>query len=215
MTDGTAWLAAPRAIAFGGYWVVLARGLSMQELADRLAATVADGGRHVAVGVGRQTAESLLDIMDEAFGDYSDGLGLRLGRSGEWTFAVAYGGWLDRFGGPARLSDGGAHVVLLEYEEENAKLVPPQFAAFHEGRLVANFDLHLDASWGYEGVRGDPETAARLQERLTAAGLPDPTRDRRDVHRTALGVVDAFFGLSLPKDAIVDGALPAVLLKAA
>ncbi|MFE9799624.1 hypothetical protein ACFYP6_12195 [Streptomyces goshikiensis] len=50
---------------------------------------------------------------------------------------------------------------------------------------------------------------------LTAAGLPDPERDRREVHRTALGVIEKFFGLSLPKDLIVNGTLPAVLLEPA
>ncbi|MEW1721416.1 hypothetical protein [Streptomyces sp. NPDC093109] len=38
MTDGTTWLADRQSIAFGGYRVVLARGLSPQKLAERLAA---------------------------------------------------------------------------------------------------------------------------------------------------------------------------------
>ncbi|MFD0357814.1 hypothetical protein ACFVHW_29380 [Streptomyces sp. NPDC127110] len=109
----------------------------------------------------------------------------------------------------------GAHVCLLEYEEENGKPVPPQFAYFHDGLLLGACNLHLDASWGYDGVDGDPETAVRLQELLTAAGLPDPERDRREVHRSALGVVERVFGLSLPKDPIVNGTLPAVLLEPA
>jgi hypothetical protein len=54
-----------------------------------------------------------------------------------------------------------------------------------------------------------------LQELLIPAGLPDPERDRREVHRTALSVVERYFGLSLPEDQIVSGALPAVLLEPA
>ncbi|MFJ3838824.1 hypothetical protein ACIPY6_25310 [Streptomyces sp. NPDC090054] len=42
-----------------------------------------------------------------------------------------------------------------------------------------------------------------------------PQWDQREVHRTALNVVETFFGLSLPKDQIVHGALPAVLLEPA
>ncbi|QFZ72264.1 hypothetical protein GFH48_02420 [Streptomyces fagopyri] len=34
-TDGIAWLAAPRSITFGGYGVVLARGLDSEELVTR------------------------------------------------------------------------------------------------------------------------------------------------------------------------------------
>ncbi|MFJ5637606.1 DUF6461 domain-containing protein [Streptomyces goshikiensis] len=214
MTDGTTWLAAPQSIAFGGYHVVLARGLSPNELGDRLAAAVYDR-KHIAVAVGDHTGDSLLELMDDTYGDSFDGIGLRLGRAGDWTYAVAYGGWQAEFGPLAPASRDGAHVCLLEYEEENGKPVPPQFAYFHDGRLLSACNLHLDASWGYDGVDGDPETAARLQELLTAAGLPDPERDGGEVHRTALGVVEKFFGLSLPKDLIVNGTLPAVLLEPA
>ncbi|MFJ3926375.1 hypothetical protein [Streptomyces sp. NPDC090022] len=107
------------------------------------------------------------------------------------------------------------HVCLVEYEEENGKPVPPQFAYAHDGRLLSACNLHLDASWGYDGVDGDPATAARLQDLLTAAGLPDHERARGEVHRIALGVVERFFGLSLPKAPIVEGTLPAVVLEPA
>ncbi|GAA1173894.1 hypothetical protein F4556_007122 [Kitasatospora gansuensis] len=214
MTDGISWLAEPRSITFGGHLVVLARGLDMQGLADGLAAAV-HGPEHVAVGVGRQSGEDLLELMDEAFDGSWEGIGLRLGRAGDWTYAVAYGGWPGEFGSLLPLSQGGVHLCLLEYDEENGKPVPPDFAYLHDGRLLAACNLHLDASWGYDGVTGDPATAAPLQELLTAAGLPAPDLDRRQVHRTALGVVERRFGLSLPKELIVNGVLPAVLLEPA
>ncbi len=213
MTDGTTWLAARQSITYGGYHVVLARGLTPQELAERLAANLLYDAEHSVVPVGDQTSTSLLEFMDDHYGDSFDGIGLRLGCEGDWAYAVAYGGWQAEFGSLAPVSRDGAHVCLLEYEEENGKPVPPQFAYFCDGRLLSGFNLHLDASWGYEGVVGDPSTAARVQERLTAAGFPDPERDRREVHRAALGVVQEFFGLSLPKEQIVTGALPAVLLE--
>nr|WSX53715.1 hypothetical protein OG409_35220 [Streptomyces sp. NBC_00974] len=212
MTNGTTWLAAPRSIAFGGYHVVLARGLSPDELADRLAASVY-GGDHVAEAVGEHTGDSLLELMDDTFGDPLDGIGLRLGRTGEWTYAVAYGGWQGEFDPLAPISRDGVHICLLEYEEENGKPVPPQFAYFHDGDLLSACNLYLDASWGCQGVEGDPETATRLQDLLTAAGLSDPERDRGEKHRIALGVVEKFFGLSLPQDLIVNGTLPAVMLE--
>ncbi|MFG2757953.1 hypothetical protein [Streptomyces wuyuanensis] len=215
MTDGTTWLAAPRPIAFGGHRVVLARGIVPRELADRLAETVSYDAEYIVVEAGDHTGESLLELMDDTYGDSFDGIGLRLGSAGDWAYAVAYGGWPGEFGTPAPVSRGGVHVCLLEYEEENGKPVPPQFAYYHDGRPLSAFNLHLDASWGYQGVEGDHATAASLQELLTAAGLPDPERDSREVHRTALGIVEGYFGLSLPQDPIVSGTLPAVLVEPA
>ncbi|MGW4688844.1 hypothetical protein ACWEPM_28655 [Streptomyces sp. NPDC004244] len=215
MTDGIVWLAAPRSIAFGGYHVVLARGLSPDELADRLAPAVSGYVKHHAVAAGDHTADSLMQLMDDAYGDPYGGIGLRLGRAGQWAYSVARGDWPGGFDGLAPVSRDGADVCLLEYEEENGKPVPPQFAYFRDGRLLSACNLHLDASWGYQGVEGEPATAARLQELLTAAGLPDPERDEREVHRTALSVIEKTFGLSLPKAAIVDGSLPTVLLEPA
>ncbi|MEV5518716.1 hypothetical protein AB0L50_38515, partial [Streptomyces flaveolus] len=172
------------------------------------AAALLYDAEHVVVPVGDHSGASLLELMDD---DYD--VGLRLGSAGDWSYAVAYGGWQSAFGPLAPLSDGGAHVCLLEYEEENGKPVPPQFASFQDGRVLAAFNLHLDRSWGSDKVDGDPVTATGLQERLTAAGLPDPERDHRDIHRAALGVIEDFFGLSLPREVIVSGSLPAVLLE--
>ncbi|MEU8544466.1 hypothetical protein AB0C52_31490 [Streptomyces sp. NPDC048717] len=214
MTDGIAWLAAPRCIAYGGYRVVLAKGLSPEELADRLSA-VMHYGQHVVEQAGEHTSESLLELMDDTYGSFWDGIGLRLGRAEQWTYAVAYGGWPGEFGDLDAVSRDGADICLLEYEEENGKPVPPQFAYYRDGRLLSACNLHLDASWGYQGVDGDPGTAARLQQRLTEAGLPDPEMAGGEAHRIALGVVEEFFGLSLPRAAIVDGTLPAVLLEPA
>ncbi|MFI5985206.1 hypothetical protein ACIBEA_30640 [Streptomyces sp. NPDC051555] len=59
MTDGTRWLAAPQSIAFGGYHVVLARGLSQEELAGRLAENLLLPAPHVVVPVGEHTGDSL------------------------------------------------------------------------------------------------------------------------------------------------------------
>ncbi|WP_456302113.1 hypothetical protein [Streptomyces goshikiensis] len=106
MTDGTTWLAAPQSIAFGGYHVVLARGLSPNELGDRLAAAVYDR-KHIAVAVGDHTGDSLLELMDDTYGDSFDGIGLRLSLAGDWTYAVAYGGWQAEFGPLAPRTRGG------------------------------------------------------------------------------------------------------------
>ncbi|MFD8147099.1 DUF6461 domain-containing protein [Streptomyces sp. NPDC059708] len=216
MTDGTTWLAAPRPIAIGGYHVVLARGLTPEELANRIAEN-ADDGQCIAVAVGEHTSGSLEELLDARMADTVSGpcIGLRLGRAGDWSYAVAYGCRQGEFGTREPVSRGGVHACLLEYEEENGKPVPPQFEYAHDGRLMSAFNLHLDPTWGYEGVIGDPATAASLQDRLTAAGLPDPELDHREVHHIALGAVERFLDLSLPKSPIVDGTLPTVVLESA
>ncbi|MEU8716141.1 hypothetical protein [Streptomyces sp. NPDC048663] len=210
MTDGIAWLADQQSIAFGGYHVVFARGLSPQELAERLAATLRYEAEHVVVPVGEHTGDSLLELVDDAYD-----IGLRLGTVNDWAYAVAYGGWQAEFGPLAPVSRDGAHVFLLEYEEENGKPVPPQFVYVHDDQLLAAFNMHLDRSWGYKKVDGDPATAARLQERLTAAGLPHSEANHRKIHRAVLKVVGGFFGLSLPREEVISGTLPAVLLEPA
>ncbi|MFF5803901.1 hypothetical protein [Streptomyces sp. NPDC012746] len=214
MTDGITWLAAPRSIAFGGYSVVMARGLTPQELVGRLTETVY-GPEHTAVPVGDLTGADLLALLV----DYED-IGLRYGRCGDWSYTVAYGGWMGEFGDGPPLSRGGVDICHLEFEEENGKPVPPQFAYTRDEVLLSAFNLHLDGSWGYDGVDGDPETASRVQAELTAAGLPadegaGDDADDREVHRTALGVLERHFGLSLPREEIVSGTLPAVLLEPA
>ncbi|WP_147420053.1 DUF6461 domain-containing protein [Streptomyces sp. WM6372] len=219
MTDGITWLAEPRSIAFGGYSVVMARGLTPEELVGRLTETVY-GPEHTAVPVGNLTGDELVELITDSFGSQYEGIGLRHGRCGDWSYTVAYGGWMGEFEDESPISRGGVDVCRLEFEEENGKPVPPQFAYTRDGVRLSSFNLHLDGSWGYDGVDGDPETASRVQAELTAAGLPadegaDGEADDRDVHRTALGVLERHFGLSLPREEIVGGTLPAVLLEPA
>ncbi|MFI6151520.1 DUF6461 domain-containing protein [Kitasatospora sp. NPDC051170] len=211
MTDGIAWLAEPQSIAFGGYSVTLARGLGVEALAARIAAS-AQWSERTVEPVGELTGGGLVEALEEEFGDAWDGIGLRLGVSGGWTFAVAYGGWFGEFGDGPAISEGGAEVFLVEYEEENGKPVPPTFHYHRDGRTVCSFNLHLDDSWGNGQVVGDPEVAGKVKELLSAEGLPDEERAGREVHRTTLGVLERHFGLTLPRTLVLEAPLPAVLL---
>ncbi|MBD0692938.1 DUF6461 domain-containing protein [Streptomyces sp. CBMA123] len=211
MTDGIAWLAEPQSIAFGGYSVTLARGLGVEALAARIAAS-AQWSERTVEPVGELTGDGLVEALEEEFGDAWDGIGLRLGVSGGWTFAVAYGGWFGEFRDGPAISEGGAEVFLVEYEEENGKPVPPTFRYHRDGRTVCSFNLHLDDSWGNGQVVGDPEVAGKIKELLSAEGLPDEERAGREVHRTTLGVLERHFGLTLPRALVLEAPLPAVLL---
>lgn len=213
MTDGITWLAAPQSIAFGGYSVVFARGLDAGELVSRLTATLFTA--RTPVSLGRVTSKYMVDaVADEQWGPYPL-IGLRYGEIGEWVFVVKYGGWPAEFDSLLPVSRDGAHVFQVEFEEENGKLVPPQFSYCHDERFMCFFNLHLDDSWGYQGVSGDPEVAARVEEMLAAAGLPNPDVPRRETHRMVLGIIERCFGLSLPHPHVLETALPAVLLEVA
>jgi hypothetical protein len=78
-----------------------------------------------------------------------------------------------------------------------------------------SFNLHLDRSWGYDGVTGDREVAVRVEEMLAAAGLPDTTVPHRDRHRITLKIIEQYFGLSLQRGQVLEAALPAVVLEIA
>ncbi|MFF2656265.1 DUF6461 domain-containing protein [Kitasatospora sp. NPDC058032] len=211
MTDGITWLAEQQSIAFGGYHVTLARGLGTEALAARIAAS-AQWSKRTVEPVGELTGDGLVETLDSEYGDAWDGIGLRLGVSGGWTFAVAYGGWFGELRDDPAISEGGAEVFLLEYEEENGKPVPPTFHYCRDGRTVCSFNLHLDDSWGNGQVAGDPEVADEVKALLSAEGLPDEERANREVHRTTLGVLERHFGLALPRALVLEAPLPAVLL---
>ncbi|MFD5465773.1 hypothetical protein ACFWIQ_23495 [Kitasatospora sp. NPDC127059] len=213
MTDTLSWLAEPESIAFGGYSVVLARGLEPAELVARIAAETFP--RRTARPLGPSTAEDLIEEHELDLMSGTEDVALRYGQAGDLAFAVAYGYWQGELALPASVSRGGAEVYHVEYEEENGKPVPPQFDSSRDGQPLCFFNLHLDASWGRDGVDGDPATAAAVTADLAAAGLPDPERSRRDVHRSCLELLGRRFGLALPRAAVLDGELPAVLLEAA
>ncbi|WP_217168371.1 hypothetical protein [Streptomyces sp. AC512_CC834] len=214
MTDGIAWLAEPQCLSYEGYSVVMSRELASDELVSRMTRTVFNAKRR-AHAIGELTHTQVHDVLEGFYGEAPhDGLALRHGESGEWSFAVKCGGWPCKFGAEPPLSRGGAHIFQLEHDEQNMKSVPPQFAYRHDGRDMCAFNLHLDGSWGPDGVIGDPEIAPRVEAVLTAAGLPDHDLDPRTVHRTSLEVLESLFELSLPRDLIVTGTLPAAVLRA-
>jgi hypothetical protein len=212
MTDGIAWLAEPQSIAWGGYGIVIARDLASETLAARVADTVF-GPRREKRSIGELTGRQVQDVLEGLFDDVFNGIALRHGEIDEWAYVIKYGGWQGEFGVTPSVSRGDAHVFQVEYEEENGKPVPPQFAYLHDERLMCAFNLHLDGSWGYDGVQGDPEVASAVQERLTAAGLPDEDLERRVVHRACLEVIGRHFGLTLPRRRILEETLPTLLLR--
>ncbi|MDH6454927.1 MULTISPECIES: hypothetical protein [unclassified Streptomyces] len=211
MTDSIAWLAEPQSIAWGGYSVVIAPDLESESLARRVAETAHRPASPRAIG--ELTGRQVQDLLEGLYGDTLDGIALRHGELDEWSYVIKYGGWQGEFGTGSRPVDrSGLHVFHLEYEEENGKPVPPHFAYRHDENLMCAFNLHLDGSWGHGSPEGDPEVATAVQERLSAAGLPDEDLDDSVVHRRCLEVLHRHFGLTLPRERILTETLPTLLL---
>ncbi|MFD8144047.1 hypothetical protein [Streptomyces sp. NPDC059708] len=216
-TDGIAWLAAPRWTPFGGYNVVMARGLTPDELVERLAARAFWGVPAVLEPVaGEYTAEQ---VADPDLFDADSDVHLRYGAYAGLSFAVMYGAWWGEFKGIGPVSADGAHVFQVTFEEDNGKPVPPFFEYHRDGSPACSFNLHLDGSWGYDGVAGDPVLAAEVTAAMAEAGLPVAGRggytgeeDEERMRSTLLGILGRLFGLSLPRERILRGSLPTVTL---
>ncbi|MFG2621893.1 hypothetical protein ACGFXC_30170 [Streptomyces sp. NPDC048507] len=213
---GIAWLSVPRWIPVGGYNVVMARGVTPDELVERLAATAAWGVPAVVRRVsGEHTAE---EVANPDLFDADSDVHLRYGAHAGLSFAVMYGDWWGEFGELGPVSAGGAEVFQVVFEEDNGKPVPPFFEYHRDGHLACSFNLHLDGSWGYDGVDGDPAVAAEVTAAMAGAGLPVAGRedhteqDDEQLRRTLLGILGRLFDLSLPREQILRGALATATL---
>ncbi|MDQ8704526.1 DUF6461 domain-containing protein [Streptomyces sp. LHD-70] len=203
--DGIAWI-ADADLSWLGYCVTLSRGLTPEQLVARLAGdrTPAPLGEHSAAEV-----EALLGQRDRERGT-CDSIAVRYGEVGGLAYAVAYGdNWPGNMGPGYTdgLSDGGADVFQLYWEMENPKLPPPAFAYFRDGEYMCGFDMFMH-SWSHEitGPRSD-----LVRGDVEAAGIPAET-DRDTAHRKSLTVVEERFGLTLPKELVLGGKLPAALI---
>lgn len=150
--------------------------------ADRLAATLLYETEHIAEAVGEHTGDSLLELMDNTYGDPFDGIGPRLGRAGDWTYAVAYGGWPGEFGPLAPVSLDGVHVCLLEYEEGNGKPAGTGVTESQVVRSVSNGPtVRVVPGWSYDqpGAVHLPSCWGSRRPLRHGSGSPSLRRGRR------------------------------------
>jgi hypothetical protein len=206
MPDNLAWIAdawqgaSPSATDL---YITCARGLSPQELAERMA-------DHEPVEVGpaltTQEAHRMVDLSQI----YCVG---RIGRSGDWSFiveCVGSEGWaLD----PA--VSRGAEVLIFDPRPDD----PPSFFTYLADGEV---QLHFELGFGYDPAGAQPDL---LRPALEAAGVIPPEGSIDDLlgadeellpfeqTRQVLTVVGEYFGLSLPRQVIESGPLPAVVTR--
>ncbi|MEU7576726.1 DUF6461 domain-containing protein [Streptomyces sp. NPDC041068] len=206
MAESLAWIAdawsgtSPSATDL---YITCARGLSPQQLAERMA-------DHEPVEVGPaltiQEAHGMVDLTQI----YCVG---RIGQSGDWSFiveCVGSEGWaLD----PA--TSRGAEVLIFDPRPDD----PPSFFTYlAEGEL----QLHFELGFGYDPVGAQPDL---LRPALEAAGIipPEDSLDELlgedeelsplEQKRRVLKVAGEYFGLSLPRQVIENGQLPAVITR--
>ncbi|WP_328623083.1 hypothetical protein [Streptomyces sp. NBC_00354] len=191
--------------------------MTPDELVKRLAVTAFEEVPAVVRRAsGEHTAE---EVANPDLFDVDEDVRLRYGEHAGLSFAVMYGAWWGEFDELARVSAGGVHVFQVKFEEDNGKPVPPFFEYYHDEVLACSFNLHLDGSWGYDGIDGDPAVATRVTAAIAETGLPVAGRegntgveDEEQMRRTLLGILGNLFDLSLPRGRILQGALATATL---
>lgn len=201
MPDSVEWIAD--AWSAGGLYITCARGLSPQQLAERMADHEPVEIRPAAT---LQEASSMVDLAQV----YCVG---RIGQAGDWAFIVESGaseGWaLD----PAVSRD--TEVLIFDPRPDD----PPAFFSYHANGAV---QLHFELGAGYDPAGTQPDLLRAALE--TAGVIPpqdsiddmlgaDEELSTREQQRRVLAVIGEHFGLSLPQQTIESGRLPAVVTR--
>ncbi|PAZ15949.1 hypothetical protein CLM62_10730 [Streptomyces sp. SA15] len=185
-------------------YITCARGLSPQQLAERMA-------DHQPVEIGPaltiQEASRMVDLTQI----YCVG---RIGQSGDWSFIVESGG-SEGWSLDPTVSRGGAEVLIFDPRPDD----PPSFFRYLADSEV---QLHFELGFGYYPAGAQPDL---LRPALEAAGVIPPEDSIDDLlgedeelppveeKRRVLKVVGEYFGLSLPRQVIENGQLPAVVTR--
>ncbi|MFF2848392.1 DUF6461 domain-containing protein [Streptomyces sp. NPDC058001] len=186
--DGVTWMAD----VFDTYCATFARGLDVEELVRGL------GGDPARILPAVSDGDAFTLAMDE-------GPVARLGTCAGWAFALEH--WsaegMDR-ATLRRVSAGTEAVVLLD-----SGTPPKWFLYARDGEVVADFEPGVEAA---QMGGADP---ASLVPALHAAGLlhaDGTTVPDTDPSPLILGMTEQAFGLSLPREPLEHGVLPAVVL---
>lgn len=197
MSGGIQWLVDQDDWQHG---VVFARGIDPEELGVRM------GGRPGSVVspiTGTQAWNMVLDLATD-----DDDI-VRVGACGDWSFAIEYGmgDGGDRL---AEISRNGVEAIHLDPCPDHP---PAMFSYARYGAFVCSFGIGEEVwRWG--------EQPDLLLPELMAAGVlhPDGTYARPegesylDRDRHTLALIETRFGLSLPRDEVVNQRLRAFLI---
>ncbi|MEU7412377.1 hypothetical protein AB0B40_24165 [Streptomyces sp. NPDC042638] len=195
MTDGLQWLEEPVPLP-GGYCAIFARGIDSEDLVRRLV----PGTEPRFMGLRTHEAFAT-DLFDFDRGKpVGTAVGVRYESVGDLSFAIGYGPWqetLSRFDTP-EISHGGAHTYELYFMAEHPNIPPPHFRYNHDGVYEVMCDLNNDDWVGVVDVLGNnAELVATLEG------------DKR----RPMEILEQRFGLTLPREAILTGTLPAAIIR--
>ncbi|MEU6048909.1 hypothetical protein ABZ829_00535 [Streptomyces xanthochromogenes] len=188
--DGISWLADVwRSHSLN---VTLARGVGPEGLVVRLGATSATPFGHI-------TAAEAFSMT----GAEGSARVARFGECGEWSFAVEpicpSAGWWGR----PQLSAGGVEVLHLTPKGYDP---PSEVWYYRDGITVDRFNIGEIPDGGMEFLAPEFEEAGLVDDPL----MSDQPEDF-DAVRATLKVLEEHFGLSLPRRAVLEERLPAVV----
>lgn len=207
MPDNLGWIAdAWRSsnLNANDLYITCARGLAPEQLAERMA-------DHEPVEIGPALTIEEASRMVDLTQIYCVG---RIGQSGDWSFIVECGGSEGWALDPA-VSRGGAEVLIFDPRPDD----PPSFFTYLADGEV---QLHFELGFGYDPAGAQPDL---LRPALEAAGVIPPEGSIDDLlgaddkpspfehKRRVLTIIGEYFGLSLPRQAIESGRLPAAVTR--
>lgn len=201
MGDGIQWLVGETT---GSGWMLdvhFARGIGVEELARRMGASL--GARPEPM-----TDAEMADLDIDAYPDRRPGSAvIRVGEDTGWAFAITYGPYIERL---AEVSRDGVEAVHYHYNSEH----PPTIVLYaRDGRTVCGFGLcEENDRYGHEPDLLLPDLVAagilRRDGQTYRHRLIDDYGDYCDRKRLGLAVFEERFGLSLPRSALAEDALP-------
>ncbi|MFI7383725.1 DUF6461 domain-containing protein [Streptomyces sp. NPDC049813] len=182
--------------------VVWVRGITPPELAARI------GGVPDSLSVPLTEDEAMAVVWDAA---HDDDAVIRVGQAGPWAFAIEHGMpyAADRL---AAVSRGGVEAVRLDPCVDHP---PSMFSFARDGEIVCGFGIGEEV-WRW-GTHPDLLLAELIAaDVLTSEGeyaRDDISESSQDRDRHTLALLEARFGLSLPREDIEGRPLPAYLLR--
>lgn len=196
MADGIAWFLQPYLIDC----VTFARGAEPAELASRLGARPGQQPR-------RASSDDVMGLL--AGGGF--GSAVRVGRAGDWSFAIEYGDAV----GPTSIGMGA--VSAMGVEAVNFSLSPwhppSMFAYYHDGDCICSFGIGEEARrWGKSP---DLLVPALTEMGVLPAQLDLRGADAERVRRLSVLVIEEHFRLQLPRADVLDGELPMFIVREA
>ncbi|CAM5563125.1 hypothetical protein [Streptomyces purpurascens] len=189
MSDGITWLTDAWRGDARILFVTFARGISPSDLVVRLGALPGE----VLAPITFAEAERL------TFNDRESARVARFGECARWSYAVEQGWPSKAWWAHPDVSAGGIEVLHLTPKPDDP---PRECWYYRDGQTVGRFDI---------GDTPDEGMAFLLPAFEEAGLLEDDVSDEFDSLRATLTALQQYFGLSLPRQEILNGQLPAAV----